>query len=246
MLVLPPLPNDIRPLHERITESLRVMIRTGELPVGSRLPGETELMRHYGTARGTIRRALRTLSEDGLIQTFHGRGSFVLAGHTQHSIAQRYIGLGEALSYSEKDMTTKLLHHEIVSSQTLNNFPITFHDDEKVLFLDRVRSLDDVPVARLKNWVRIEYAPGIEKTDFEKVSLFNALDACSQGKVASGRRDFEAVVGDEGIAQSLSVSTSSPLLFLQQVTYLEDSTPIETSHVWMDSSQVKVSVMLTR
>lgn len=246
MLVIPPLAEDIRPRHERITESLRSMIRSGELPVGSRLPGETELMKHYGSARGTIRRALRTLAEEDLIQTFHGRGSFVLAGHTKQSIGQRYIGLGEALSYSEKDMTTKLLRQEIVASTQAGPTPFALSKPEKLLFIDRVRFLDNVPVARLKNWVRLDYAPKIEETDFEHVSLFHALDQCAQGKIVSGRRDFEAVLGDNDIAQSLSVSTSYPLLFLQQVTYLENGTPVEASHAWMDSSQLKVSVMLTR
>lgn len=234
------------PIHEQISEELRTRIRSGQLPVGSRLPPESTLMAQFGVARGTVRRALRTLNEQGVVQTLRGKGTYVRSGRPEPSIGQTLVGLSEALSYSEKSLTTTVLAQEVVPAPAYPQFPARLDPDESLLFLDRVRSLDDAPVARLKNWVRLRLAPGIEATDFTCTALFTALEQTATSRVTSGRRTFEAVLGESDIAASLNISSIVPLLFLTQVTYLDSGEVVECSDVWMDSQHVTVSVNLTR
>nr|WP_306238589.1 GntR family transcriptional regulator [Ornithinimicrobium sp. HY1745] len=234
------------PIHEQISEALRTRIRSGDLPVGSRLPTETALMSQFGVARGTVRRALRTLNEQGIVQTLQGKGTYVRSGRPEPSIAQTLVGLSESLSYSEKSLTTTVLQQQIIPASGISRFPTPLEPAEQLLSLDRIRFLDGVPVARLKNWVRLQLAPGIDRTDFATTALFTALDSAATGQVSSGRRTFEAVLPGGDIAQSLGISTTTPLLFLTQVTYLDDGTVIEWSDVWMDSHHVTVAMNLTR
>lgn len=65
------------PLHEQLAAILRAQIDKGELAPGARLPSETALQQTYDVARGTVRRALEMLRQEGRIVTFDGRGSFV-------------------------------------------------------------------------------------------------------------------------------------------------------------------------
>ena len=44
---------------------------------GARLRAERELAEHYEVAYGTVRRAMEVLRERRLIETIHGRGTFV-------------------------------------------------------------------------------------------------------------------------------------------------------------------------
>lgn len=234
------------PIHEQISEALRTRIRSGELPVDSRLPTESALMKEFGVARGTVRRALRTLNEQGIVQTLRGKGTYVRSGRPEPSIAQALVGLSEALSYSEKSLSTTVLRQELIPARKHPGFPAALEPTEELLYLDRVRSLDGVPVARLKNWVRVHLAPGLHTIDFETTSLFAAMDTTSTGHVSSGRRTFEAVLPEADIAESLGISTTVPLLFLKQVTYLDDGSVVECSDVWMDSHHVTVAMNLTR
>ena len=68
----------VRLKHERISSELAREIRSGRLRRGARLPGEVALAERFGVSRTTVRAALAELSEDGLIATRTGKGSYVL------------------------------------------------------------------------------------------------------------------------------------------------------------------------
>src|ERR1700685_761340 len=64
-------------LGDEIIEYLRQDIGTRPLPHGGRLPSEKELSDRFGVSQPTIREAIRALEAVGLIDVFHGSGSFV-------------------------------------------------------------------------------------------------------------------------------------------------------------------------
>jgi GntR family transcriptional regulator len=75
-----------RPIYQRIADTLRDAIESGELGPGSRLPSEAELCRRFGAAQGTVRGALAVLRGEGLIHAEHGRGVFVRPRREGHHI----------------------------------------------------------------------------------------------------------------------------------------------------------------
>lgn len=64
-------------LTESIARQLQGDIRSGKLPVGSKLPSERELAVQYGASRNVLREVLRRLEAQHLIEVAPGRGSFV-------------------------------------------------------------------------------------------------------------------------------------------------------------------------
>jgi GntR family transcriptional regulator len=66
-----------RPRPAIVADELRERLLANEWPVGGQLPAESALASHYGVSRVSIRTALKSLEEAGLIRIQHGRGSFV-------------------------------------------------------------------------------------------------------------------------------------------------------------------------
>lgn len=66
-------------LAQRVVTGLKGKILAGELPPGAKLPSESELIAEYGVSRTVVREAVARLRAEGLVETFRGRGSFVLA-----------------------------------------------------------------------------------------------------------------------------------------------------------------------
>lgn len=73
-------PGDTGPLprYRQIAVELRTALGAGQLPVGSRLPSEAELMARFAAARATVRQALAILETEGLISTHPGKGRYVV------------------------------------------------------------------------------------------------------------------------------------------------------------------------
>jgi GntR family transcriptional regulator len=65
------------PLHQRIADDLRRKIESGELAPGTRLPSEPELAAQFDVGRNTVRSAVRSLTNRGLVQARRGQGTFV-------------------------------------------------------------------------------------------------------------------------------------------------------------------------
>ncbi|MFD8319116.1 GntR family transcriptional regulator [Kitasatospora purpeofusca] len=61
----------------QIADDLAAQIKSGTLAPGAAVPSEAELMQRYGVASGTVRKAIAELRTSQLIETHHGRGSFV-------------------------------------------------------------------------------------------------------------------------------------------------------------------------
>jgi GntR family transcriptional regulator len=67
------------PLRIQLAGILRAQIQSGELRPGRIMPSETTLMQEHGLARGTVRKAIDALADEGLVNRVQGRGTFVRA-----------------------------------------------------------------------------------------------------------------------------------------------------------------------
>lgn len=65
---------------EVFKEYLTDQLQAGTFGAGARLPPERRWADKFGISRGTVRRVLKTLEEDGRIERVMGSGTFVLPG----------------------------------------------------------------------------------------------------------------------------------------------------------------------
>ena len=65
------------PSYLQLAAILRGRITSGEIAPGEPVPSITFLVQETGLAVGTIRKAIKVLSDEGLVVTVPGRGSFV-------------------------------------------------------------------------------------------------------------------------------------------------------------------------
>jgi DNA-binding FadR family transcriptional regulator len=68
-----------RRLYRQIAEQLRGLIRSGEYPVGARLPPERDLAVQLRVSRPSVREALIALEVEGLVEVRMGSGIYVIA-----------------------------------------------------------------------------------------------------------------------------------------------------------------------
>jgi GntR family transcriptional regulator len=62
-------PDSATPVYRQLVDALRAQIEAGDIPPGRRMPSETEIEAATGLARGTIRKSVQALRDEGLIVT---------------------------------------------------------------------------------------------------------------------------------------------------------------------------------
>ena len=65
------------PVYRQLATILRDAIERGDYPPGRSIPSESRLAQEHGLARDTVRKAIRILEDEGLVQPVQGRGVFV-------------------------------------------------------------------------------------------------------------------------------------------------------------------------
>jgi GntR family transcriptional regulator len=92
-------PGGRTPRYEQIFRALADDIGAGRYPVGSKLPPELELCEMFDASRHTVRDAIRTLTEQGLIARRPGAGTVVLRRKHAGSFTQQISALPDLLAY---------------------------------------------------------------------------------------------------------------------------------------------------
>lgn len=79
-------------LVDQVITQIRGLVASGEWPVGSKIPPESELVSALGVGRNTVREAVRALSHAGLLEVRQGDGTFVRARNELSGAVRRLCG----------------------------------------------------------------------------------------------------------------------------------------------------------
>jgi len=199
-----------QPLYRRVYRLIADDIASGALGPGDRLPAERALCERFSVSRATVRRALGELVEDGLIESFVGRGSFVrsapLAEPPNALMSFTELGAARGLVASARVLSA------LVRPATLDEADAFGVAPGADLFeFERLRMLDGLPVALDHTRVPVARAPNLPEVDFTTASLYAVLETWGAAPV---RADYavEAIPADPRQAEYLGVPPGTPLL----------------------------------
>jgi GntR family transcriptional regulator len=88
------------PRYRQILEELRRRIQTGDYPVGSQLPTESDICTEFDASRYTVREALRGLVEMRMVSRRRGSGSVVTADAPAGGYVQKVRSLGDLFQFA--------------------------------------------------------------------------------------------------------------------------------------------------
>jgi GntR family transcriptional regulator len=217
------------PLWLRAAETIREQVSEGALRPGSRLPPERDLCRRLDISRVTLRRALLQLVDDGVLRPSHGRGWYVASD-------ERKDWPNSLESFSETAARMGLIATSVVlradtAMATLDEAEALGVAPGALLFhLERVRMLDEVPIAIDRSIVPADLAPGLIDVDFRTESLYNTL-ATAGLVLTNAETTIEAREADATIAEHLRVAVGKPILVMHQTVLNPADKPLFASTI---------------
>ena len=212
------------PVYIQIHNQIKKDIEAGVWAVGDRIPSERELALEFNVSRMTLRQAVQTLVEEGILERQVGAGTFVARKKVQEKMTgvTRFTELMEAQG---KNPSSRTVSYSVTTPSLSALERLKPKDDEKVLRMERIRYADEVPIC-----FEVATLPYSLVKDYERnqitTSLYRTLEESGR-KIGHAQQSVSAHVASERIAEYLNIKRGSAILRLRQVTELGDGTPFE-------------------
>lgn len=200
------------PLYLCVSESIRKKIDSGEFPVGTLLPTESEMCQKYQVSRFTVREAIRHLQSLGRVESRQGQGTRVVAANE--------VRLLSSLLQSVEDVERHGLLTRMVDIETRNieadaelAATLPCEIGQKYLKIQCYREpLDQtvaLPVAWNVMYVIDEYAGLREMIGKRDVHMLTLLEEQFNENVTSIVQEISGLILDGKIAERLQVESGS-------------------------------------
>lgn len=218
-----------RRLSFAVRDQLAGRIASGEIEAGSRLPPEPQLAADLGVSRATLREALRSLEEDGLVTRTRGAGTYATSRPRLRNNLDINFGVTEAIRAAGMTPGTASATVRTAAASAEEAQALDLQTGDTVAILERVRTADDRPVVWSRDVVRATLLPAgaLERPD--DLSVYEVL-ARAGVAVQHGVVTVEPAVADRTLAKRLRIDPGALVMYLRQVDYDAGGEPVLLSH----------------
>lgn len=220
------------PLYYQVASQLEEAIDSGQLPVGARLGNEIDLAGRLGLSRPTVRQAIGSLVDKGLVVRRRGAGTQVVFNRVRRSL--ELSSLYDDLAAIDQHPTTRVLVNEVVPASSGTAHLLGIAEGRDVLRLERVRYARGEPIARMRNFLPAHLI-GPSSEELEERGLYQLLRAAGV-RLHAAHQSIGARVAEHEDSELLEEAEGAALLTMERTTYDQEGTVIERgSHVYRAS-----------
>lgn len=212
------------PMYIRIHNQIKRDIENHVYKVGDRIPAERQLAVKFGVSRMTLRQAIKTLEEEGILERRLGSGTYVASQKVQEKMSG-IMSFTEITRANGQTPSSKLISYQVgqpsLSEKERLNLPV----GEDILRMERIRYADDTPICH--EVVAIPYKL-VENSNKEEISthLYRTLEERNY-QIGRVTEHISAAIANENDARLLNAKKGEALITRRQVTELADGKPFE-------------------
>ena len=216
------------PVYIQIHNELRENIEAGKWQIGEKIPAERELAAEFGVSRMTLRQAIQTLVDDGILERRVGAGTYVANRKVQEKMAgvTSFTELMQALG---KEPSSKTISYHLTFPSQNEAETLHLQPGERVLRMERIRYGNQIPICYEAATIPASLVEGFSKEEIT-TSFFKTLADKANLYPGHATQAVSAVSATERIAEYLGIHRGDALLRMNQVSYLQDGRPFEYVH----------------
>jgi len=217
------------PLYYQVMQILQKEIEDGVYQPGSYIPTEAQLQEQYNVSRATIRKALSELVHQGYLERRRSKGTIV-AGVKLEETLQDLCSFTDQFISRGIQLVTNIIDFRTIESPEKVARELEIELGERVHYMERLRLVENAPVA-LERWYAPEKDfPGLSKEMFGSTGLeqstYYILYQNYGLKVAKAEDSMSAVTLRPHEAKLLCVDESVPVLLRTRVSYNSAGRPV--------------------
>ena len=228
-------------LWRQVADGIERGIANGTFAPGEKLPGETEIADTYRVNRHTVRRALATLSERGLVRAERGSGTYVKAQRLAYPLRSRtrfseIVGAGGQeprgqLIEASDDIATRELAREL-----------GLKTGAPLIRIEALRSADRTPISVSTAWLCAARFAGAGDVFANVRSMTKLLAHYGIRDYRRASTRITAAIADATDAARLDLALGRPVLVVDATDVDIQGKPIVTKRARFAAERVEFLV----
>jgi GntR family phosphonate transport system transcriptional regulator len=225
----------------QIAETLEADIAGGGLPAGAKLPTEAQLTERFGVNRHTVRQAVKSLVDKGLVRVTQGSGTYVEAKPLSYPIGAR-TRFSEIVVGQARDPAGKLLGFRETGANEEIAEALGLSPEDPVVLVESGHFADGVPISWAVTAFPLPRFARVPEVYAATGSISAALAACGVPDYRRARTHVGAAIADERDAAQLEIASGRPVLVIESVNVDADGTPIQWARSHFSADRVRITV----
>lgn len=220
------------PLYFQLSQQLESAIERGSLTPGSLLGNEIELAGRLGLSRPTVRQAIQSLVDKGLLVRRRGVGTQVV--HSQVRRPLELSSLYDDLEAAGQRPATDVLRNLVEPASAEVAAALGIPEGSDVQLIERLRYAHGEPMARLRNHLPAGLLD-CDTRQLESTGLYRMMRAAGI-TLHSARQSVGACAATLAEAELLGEAAGAPLLTMERTTFDDTGRAVEFgSHIYRAS-----------
>ena len=208
--------------QESVRRQLLTMVR--KLKPHQALPNERALAERFGVSRMTLRHAMATLIDDGLIYSVHGVGTFAAEARVSKEVL--FSSFTEDMTRRGLTPSSQVLLKQLIPAPAHVAHALGLDTDAEVYNLERLRMADGVAVCLEDAYLPAEEVPGLLSQPVAE-SLYAVLRERYERPVVRAATTVSAIALSKRQAELLHDRVRAPALRFERVGFDQRGLPLE-------------------
>jgi GntR family transcriptional regulator len=226
------------PVYLQLVNSLREKILAGDYHPGEKLPSEAMLVEMYQVSPMTVRRAINTLSSQGVVTATRGSGTYVK--EVELGAATFYLQDLTELFSDEANTTIKVLDARFFPADERISRKLQIEVGERAIHLQRLLLIRNKPAFYHRGYLVNDPHRPIIEAELEVTDLKGLFQGSGSSLVKYGDLYLESTVLDEKEAEILQLDSPTPGMMLEHLFYDFEDKPINWGWFVCASAQLRL------
>ena len=233
-----------KPMYRQIADALREKISAGELKPGDALPTESSLQEAFNVSRVTVRQALKLLTEEHIVESIQGSGTYVKEERVNYDIYQ-LTGFYEKLADRNVDTHSEVSIFEVLKADAKLAEKLNLSHDDKVWHVKRVRFIKQKPVNLEETWMPLALFPDLTWEVMEN-SKYHYVEQIKKLVIDRSEQELVPIMPSEEAIAALSLDPTKPILEKVSRGFLKDGRVFEYSRNVFNTDDYKFTLVARR
>ena len=232
------------PLHAQIEKYLRKLISSREYKNGNKyLPKEVTLSKKLGVSRNTVRQAVNTLVNEGLIERKKGVGSKVVNKKITTRL-DNWISFTKEMQNQGIKVVNYMVQNTLVNAPNEINDSLAISLSKKIWKLEKIRGSKDAKYLYSVSYFHPRV--GITGNEVFDAPLYEHLEKEHDVIVSTSKEKISAITASKQISLLLDVEQGTPILKRKRIVYDLGDRPVEYNIVYYRTEYFTYDIEIKR